>query len=315
MTAAGLITGSRPDPVRNDPAEIAAYVAANQSALNALFTALAKPCQAPPDLMNLAKLRASGGEREALQSLWGLLLQELFDSEFTGDHVRILRGADALLALSRVVPEHGTFLDHLSSNSFESTAIRFLARHHHEFTADQNRGVLARLEQHEQSRPSSEVIKRWDSYYSRWMTRDPSNFRGTDGFDWKGFLSANFMDGRLWKLHDAHAEYIRDGFWRLQAETSLLRLAMALRLHTTESGKLPARLDELTPKFIGKIPKDPFSTTAFVYRVTSTNWLLYSLGPDRVDDGGRPITPAGLHGVPKGDIVFTNRAAVHPQRP
>jgi hypothetical protein len=43
------------------------------------------------------------------------------------------------------------------------------------------------------------------------------------------------------------------------------------------------------------MPSDPFSSHPLVYRPTATNWLLYSVGPDLVDDGGKPIGRAMDH--------------------
>jgi hypothetical protein len=34
---------------------------------------------------------------------------------------------------------------------------------------------------------------------------------------------------------------------------------------------------------------DPFNGQPFVYHSTGTNWMLYSVGPDRLDDGGKPV--------------------------
>lgn len=50
----------------------------------------------------------------------------------------------------------------------------------------------------------------------------------------------------------------------------------------------PGSLQALVPKYLQRLPSDPFSGSLMVYRPAGTNWLLYSLGPDRVDDGGKP---------------------------
>ena len=43
-----------------------------------------------------------------------------------------------------------------------------------------------------------------------------------------------------------------------------------------------------------------------IYRPQGTNWLLYSVGEDRVDDGGRPVgrSSAAQNAVTKGDIFY-----------
>jgi hypothetical protein len=54
-------------------------------------------------------------------------------------------------------------------------------------------------------------------------------------------------------------------------------------------------------KYLSYVPEDPFSGQPLVYRAQGTNWLLYSVGPDGVDDGGKPVG-RGLGG--KGDLYF-----------
>jgi hypothetical protein len=79
---------------------------------------------------------------------------------------------------------------------------------------------------------------------------------------------------------------------------------LALRCWRAETGHPPARLEELVPKYVRRMPVDPFSGKPLVYRVEGSNWMLYSVGPDRVDDGGRS-TAVSAPG--KGDLLFDSR--------
>lgn len=94
----------------------------------------------------------------------------------------------------------------------------------------------------------------------------------------------------------------------------LLMLSLALRAFQAESGRYPERLEELAPRYVGKLPRDEFAPDgALRYRRTSSGYLLYSLGPDGVDDGGTPAvdpnrprgSPASRFFLPDsvGDIV------------
>lgn len=71
------------------------------------------------------------------------------------------------------------------------------------------------------------------------------------------------------------------------AQLRLLTAEMALRCYRSEQGQTPLRLDQLVPKYLQQVPSDPFSAHPLVYRPQSTNWLLYSVGPERGDDGGK----------------------------
>ncbi len=99
------------------------------------------------------------------------------------------------------------------------------------------------------------------------------------------------------------------------AQLTLLTVELALRSYVAENGKPPAQLNELTPKFLKDIPPDPFNGKPLVYRPQGTNWLLYSVGPDRVDSGGVPVirrsskqVSVGLPffsiNVPAGDVFY-----------
>lgn len=74
------------------------------------------------------------------------------------------------------------------------------------------------------------------------------------------------------------------------SKLTLLSVELALRAHSVEHGSPPAQLKALSPVLLKEIPRDPFSGKPLVYRPQGTNWLLYSVGPDRVDNGGIPVT-------------------------
>jgi len=85
------------------------------------------------------------------------------------------------------------------------------------------------------------------------------------------------------------------------AHERLLAGELALRSCQLEQGRVPARLGDLVTNYLSKVPEDPFTRQPLMYRPQGTNWLLYSVGPDGVDDGGRP---AGRGWPVKGDILF-----------
>lgn len=59
------------------------------------------------------------------------------------------------------------------------------------------------------------------------------------------------------------------------------RIAVALALHRSTRGSYPETLDTLS------LPLDPFTGVSYLYRPSDgSDYLLYSPGPDRRDDGG-----------------------------
>jgi hypothetical protein len=74
----------------------------------------------------------------------------------------------------------------------------------------------------------------------------------------------------------------------------MAQIAAALAICRIEHRAYPATLHELVEAAIlPKIPLDPFTDSAFMYERRDAGYVLYSLGKNRVDDGGndfrRPI--------------------------
>jgi hypothetical protein len=65
------------------------------------------------------------------------------------------------------------------------------------------------------------------------------------------------------------------------------QLAFVLAAYRAEHHSYPARLADLTPKFTAKLPKDPFADGDLHYKREGSGYLLYSVGPNAKDDGGR----------------------------
>lgn len=75
------------------------------------------------------------------------------------------------------------------------------------------------------------------------------------------------------------------------AEDRLLLVALALRAYRCEHGRYPPSLASLAPGYLTSVPADPFAPTRSLrYVMAGQKYLLYSVGPDGSDNGGRPIT-------------------------
>jgi len=83
---------------------------------------------------------------------------------------------------------------------------------------------------------------------------------------------------------------------------------LALARWRADKGEYPASLDQLTAAgLLTDLPMDPWSDKPLIYRRTGDNFILYSLGPNFEDNGGKPATDS--KGRPKkwldnGDTVF-----------
>jgi hypothetical protein len=86
---------------------------------------------------------------------------------------------------------------------------------------------------------------------------------------------------------------------RSAIQRELTRLALWLSVYHGQYGEYPESLEALVPQYIDQVPLDTFSPLRrpVVYLRQPEGYLLYSVGPNTVDDGGtdNPV---------EGDIVI-----------
>lgn len=75
-----------------------------------------------------------------------------------------------------------------------------------------------------------------------------------------------------------------------ETQNGLLLVTLALHAFRLEHGHYPKALEELMPSSLPKLPNDPFAAQgAFRYKLRGKGYVLYSIGPDGVDNQGTPI--------------------------
>ena len=95
--------------------------------------------------------------------------------------------------------------------------------------------------------------------------------------------------------------------FRLRAERRMTVLSLAIRLFELDNGTRPESLDALVPDYLGAVPRDPFAegVTPIQYVPNAEPPVLYSIGMDGVDDGGRfELRGDGSVDRDKADLVF-----------
>ena len=80
---------------------------------------------------------------------------------------------------------------------------------------------------------------------------------------------------------------VQNAFERAEQTNRNLHLAFALAAYRHDHGSYPEKLDDLAPKYLPAIPDDLFSGKALIYRPDEKGYLLYSVGVNGKDDGGR----------------------------
>jgi len=67
----------------------------------------------------------------------------------------------------------------------------------------------------------------------------------------------------------------------------LTKLAFALAAYRADHGSYPAKLADLSPKYVREVPKDIFNGQELHYRREGKGYCLYSVGRNGKDDGGK----------------------------
>ncbi len=69
--------------------------------------------------------------------------------------------------------------------------------------------------------------------------------------------------------------------------SDLSQIAFALDTFRSEHGNYPDRLADLGPKYILEVPKDGFTSADYIYHRKGNGYILYSVGYNHKDDGGK----------------------------
>lgn len=101
-----------------------------------------------------------------------------------------------------------------------------------------------------------------------------------------------------------YSNHVED-YYIQQTKFDMLILSIALKLYERENNKFPLGLQDLMPRYISGIPKDPFNKfNSLQYMKTGAGWIVYSFGPDRQDNHGDLQFDEKDLKNKTGDIVF-----------
>ncbi len=63
-------------------------------------------------------------------------------------------------------------------------------------------------------------------------------------------------------------------------------VTLAIEQFRLRENRPPSKLSDLVPDFIAKVPSDPFDGRPLRYKMDSSQYIVYSVGLNREDDGG-----------------------------
>jgi hypothetical protein len=283
LVAAGAIfNGSSPilnttvEPTST--AELAAEVARFAPAFDRIRVALTRPCEAqvwptdsqsPISGMSFANIQAIRGVARALDREAELAQQQgrFRDAAMSSiDNMRVAQASARGGLIFHYLA--GIAIEGIGQWQLYATIAHLDAKACHE--------TIEMLAQIDQNRESVDEVSYRDRIYDENAT------------GWYGHLLlilSDLADAR----HDEHWA-IREATSRAVTASRLLRIELALRLYHLENGTYPSRLEMLVPKYVPTLPIDPRDANQYPLRYVTTadGYLLYSVGVDGDDDGGRP---------------------------
>jgi hypothetical protein len=132
------------------------------------------------------------------------------------------------------------------------------------------------------AREVDDDLKRLAAASKDWKSPGPSLRGDPRGplSEWVGGALVCF-DGPIGCLALVNAE------GRAATQFELIRLAFALAAYRADQGAYPPKLADLAPKYVAKVPRDIFNDSELHYRREGDGYLLYSVGPNGKDDGGK----------------------------
>lgn len=256
-----------------DRGGLRALVATNAEALRVLRLGLSRRCAVPTDAA-ITNFGAVNHDLIGLKSLAWVLSAEGRLAEMENRPADAARSYVDSIRLGTELSRGGFMINRLVGIACEaiggSRHVKLLPR----LTCEQMRSLVTELEQIDSNTVSWAEVMNCERRFARAQIGNfPNPVRLAS--DW---WQARKVAEASRRKHDSTAAHLR-----------LLSTEMALRCYRCDRGNAPASLAQLVPQYLGQVPLDPFSGRPLIYRADGTNWLLYSVGIDAVDDGGKSI--------------------------
>jgi hypothetical protein len=184
----------------------------------------------------------------------------------------------------------GTIVDSLVGIAIEGVGVYQIGRIRQNLSPDAVGELIPGLEAIDRNRELSEItISReaaWSDEAYKWRTallrEGPRVLAGANR---TGFTE-----------HLSSARAFESAAGRRDALLRLLITELTIRAYQIAEGRLPESLNDLCPRYFSSVPVDPFSGAALIYRRVDDTYVLYSVGLDQKDNGGKFGTISDLYG-------------------
>ena len=261
----------------------------NQLALAEFRRGMEFECRVPRLPVDEGSWQSFLGEWRSVRQIRVVLRADAVLSRAAGRHEHSARCGMEMIRFGHKVCRGGVVINALDSSSAIRSGEDILRKECRNLDARTLRSLCGELLELDANREKYDEI----------LTRDRKVDR---------IFSSRFEDipDRLKDFFDFEAKrQVRFHFEWSRTRSRLLILILALEAHRKETGAHPSELAELLPSVLNEIPEDPFGNPEFAYVRKADGYLLYSYGPDGVDDGGMFVDKNTIKSrKPKGDVTF-----------
>jgi hypothetical protein len=267
-----IVTRTPGDIYDLDHEALGALVATNADALRLLRLGFTRSSAVPTDA-TIANFGVVSGDLVGLRSLAKVLSAEGRLAEMENRPVDAAHSYVDAIRLGTEMSHGGLMMNRLVGIACEGVGSIPLVTLLPNLKCEQMRPLVAELEQIDDNTvPWREVLRN----ENRFVRAQAGNYPNPIKFV-IALWQTRGMRRTSEERHDLAAAHLR-----------LLIAELALRCYRCDYGNAPTYLGQIVPKYLQHLQLDPFSGKPLVYHPQGTNWLLYSIGPDRVDDGGMP---------------------------
>jgi hypothetical protein len=271
VRAGQAITGDLSNPAALEGESLRALVTTNAETLKLTRLGLSRACRVPTEsaARNMNMILA---DLPRLKAVARLLCAEGRLAEIDSRPAEAARSYADVIRLGLALSQGGFIIHRLVGIACESMGGRALVNLLPQLTREEMGVLAAELEKIDGSGVTWDEVRRNENRFARAQLGPvPNPLRALVGF-WQT------RAGRV-KTEEKHTASA--------AHLKLVMTELALRCYACDEGSPPKNLGQLVPRYLARVPSDPFGTGEFGYHVEGTNWVLYSVGPDKIDNGGQ----------------------------
>ncbi len=285
LKAGAAIVGDAGTAPDLDETALSVFVSTNSESLRLIRLGLTRACSVPTDAA-ITNFGAHMPHLMTIKHLAQLLAAEGRLAEMQGRSVEAAKNYMDAIQLGNNSSFGGLLIDRLVGIAAERLGYAGLLKVVSKLDDTQLEPLIERLQKIDEGRIGWNEVNEVENRFARAEARNIPN-------PW--VLVASWWQSRAAK------KKAREKHEQMVTRLRLLTVELELRRYRAQHGAAPQRLDQVVP---GPVPLDPFTEQSLIYRSIGTNWLLYSVGPDNLDNGGKSVGRSAMGARTKGDVLF-----------